>query len=536
MGRPSQLFRNDSGVSSPVGVLMMVILVIALAAIIGSIVFGHVNLFPKSAYIPVETQVKNTPNGAMYLSVFHRNGDASYLNLSGKNAGMPVYFQLTNSTLGTVRPLPDPSDGPATWKPGDTVYVYINKTYGVWVTKNESQAQDKNNTGLPQGVWRFDVVSKVDDVIIYTTQLGVGVPTPTVSPTISPAPTFTSAATNVTGSTITIIFNKEMADPTGKQTQFTYRINGGSPQPFSSAALSGGNIVLTTSGMAIAPGNTVTVSYTKGTVTAADTGALESFVNQPVTNNMVGTAPTFTSAATNVAGTTITIVFNKAMADPTGKQTQFTYRINGGSPQPFSSAALSGGNIVLTTSGMAIAYGNTVTVSYTKGTVTAVDTGILESFVNQPVTNTMPAPSPTQIYFQDFESSVGGWGPDGSRVTGSVPRHGTYSMQLNHIQEMHRTISTTGYTTIILQFAWAAKLRSSHHAYAEYSTNGGTSWTTISQIDGDVDQTTLTTVTSSTLPTSANNNANFQLRFRINGHDNNDHLYVDDVKITGTPI
>ena len=101
---------------------------------------------------------------------------------------------------------------------------------------------------------------------------------------------------------------------------------------------------------------------------------------------------------------------------------------------------------------------------------------------------------------------------------------------------MHRTISTTGYTTIILQFAWAAKLRSSHHAYAEYSTNGGTSWTTISQIDGDVDQTTLTTVTSSTLPTSANNNANFQLRFRINGHDNNDHLDVDDVKITGTPI
>ena len=174
MGRLSQLFRNDSGISSPVGVLMMVILVIALAAIIGSIVFGHVNLFPKSAYIPVETQVKNTTSGFSYISVFHRNGDAAYLNLSGKNEGMPVYFQFTTPSGGTVRPLPDPSDGPETWSPGDTLFVYVNKTNGVWVTKNETRvAQD--GLSLPQGEWKFDVVSKIDDVLIYTTKLGVGV-------------------------------------------------------------------------------------------------------------------------------------------------------------------------------------------------------------------------------------------------------------------------------------------------------------------------------------------------------------------------
>ena len=144
---------------------MMVILVIALAAIIGSIVFGHVNFFPKSAYVPVDTQVKNTTSGISYLSVFHRNGDAAYLNLSGKNAGMPVYFQLTTSTGVTVRPLPDPSDGPETWMPGDTLFVYVNKTNGVWVTKNETRvAQD--GLSLPQGEWKFDVVSKIDDVLI----------------------------------------------------------------------------------------------------------------------------------------------------------------------------------------------------------------------------------------------------------------------------------------------------------------------------------------------------------------------------------
>ena len=194
------------------------------------------------------------------------------------------------------------------------------------------------------------------------------------------APTFSSAATNTAGTTITLIFSKAMADPSGKQGQFSYQVNSGSAQSFSAAALSGGNIVLTTSGTPIAYGNTVTVSYTAGTVTAADGGVLASFSGQAVTNNIpAGSAPTFSSAATNTAGTTITLIFSKAMADPSGKQGQFSYQVNSGSAQSFSAAALSGGNIVLTTSGTPIAYGNTVTVSYTAGTVTAADGGVLAS-------------------------------------------------------------------------------------------------------------------------------------------------------------
>ena len=49
--------------------------------------------------------------------------------------------------------------------------------------------------------------------------------------------------------------------------------------------------------------------------------------------------PTFVSAATNVAGTVITITFDKAMANPSGKHGEFSFKI-GSAGRTFSSAAL----------------------------------------------------------------------------------------------------------------------------------------------------------------------------------------------------
>src|ERR1035437_10678781 len=51
-------------------------------------------------------------------------------------------------------------------------------------------------------------------------------------------------------------------------------------------------------------------------------------------------APTVVSAATNAPGTVISITFNKQMADPAGKQAQFTYQIGGAAAQNFSAASL----------------------------------------------------------------------------------------------------------------------------------------------------------------------------------------------------
>jgi hypothetical protein len=102
------------------------------------------------------------------------------------------------------------------------------------------------------------------------------------------APTFVSAVTDVTGTVITITFDKGMASPAGKHGEFSFKI-GGTVRAFSAAALDGQDakkINLTVDGAAIVHGDVVKVSYTKGTVVAADGGVLESFTDRAVTNNV----------------------------------------------------------------------------------------------------------------------------------------------------------------------------------------------------------------------------------------------------------
>ena len=126
-------------------------------------------------------------------------------------------------------------------------------------------------------------------------------------------------------------------------------------------------------------------------LTSTNSAGTNPFTNATFINVTALVSPTFSSATTNTAGTTINITFSKAMNSPAGDQGQFNYSINGGTAQPFSAAALdSNTNIIdLTTSGTAIAYGNIVTINYTAGSVTSTDGGVLASFNNQPVTNAM---------------------------------------------------------------------------------------------------------------------------------------------------
>jgi hypothetical protein len=106
-----------------------------------------------------------------------------------------------------------------------------------------------------------------------------------------PAPEFYGAHTNTAGSIIIITFTRDMADPSGNQANFIYRINGeGAPQNFSVAALAFGNpqyIELTCAGVAIAAGNQVTVSYIPGTVQDTGGGLLAGFTDAYVENKVL---------------------------------------------------------------------------------------------------------------------------------------------------------------------------------------------------------------------------------------------------------
>jgi hypothetical protein len=62
--------------------------------------------------------------------------------------------------------------------------LVYNKSGILAVTKDESLARSR--TGLPMGFWRFDVVDRTDNVLIYSQNTGVGVLTPTQ--TLTPTP------------------------------------------------------------------------------------------------------------------------------------------------------------------------------------------------------------------------------------------------------------------------------------------------------------------------------------------------------------
>jgi len=120
------------------------------------------------------------------------------------------------------------------------------------------------------------------------------------------APSVVSAATNVAATIITITFNKNMANPGIKIAEFRYKLNGGSAQSFSVAALNADNakIDLTCAGTAIAFGDIVTLNYalipSLGYVFSADGGALADFSDQAVTNNVL--SPDKAIAAFNIPG------------------------------------------------------------------------------------------------------------------------------------------------------------------------------------------------------------------------------------------
>jgi hypothetical protein len=152
------------------------------------------------------------------------------------------------------------------------------------------------------------------------------------------------------------------------------------------------------------------------------------------------------------------------------------------------------------------------------------------------------ANSPVSIFFDGFEPvrpSANGWTELGSVDWGAyTPRNGNNDVRLRQNEAINRTISTASYSQIIVQFAWAGQsLEAGEYVRAEYSTDGGTSWNTLSQLNGVIGAgvPAFTNYVSPTLPATTDHNSNFQLRFRIQSSATDDYAYIDDVRVTGVP-
>lgn len=112
-----------------------------------------------------------------------------------------------------------------------------------------------------------------------------------------------------------------------------------------------------------------------------------------VVQHIFAEVPLVDTAVTNIDGSEIEITFDKEMVDPAGKHAEFTVN-NGGVINPDVASLKSGdANTIILHLPSNISYGETVTVSYTKGTVESTDNGELASFTDQPVTNNVEQPS-----------------------------------------------------------------------------------------------------------------------------------------------
>jgi uncharacterized repeat protein (TIGR02059 family) len=221
----------------------------------------------------------------------------------------------------------------------------------------------------------------------------------------STVPSFVSAATNAAGTTITLTYSEALSATTAGASDFAVTV-GGVSRSVSSVAVSGSTVVLTLSS-AVGAGQSVSVAYTDPTG-SNDTNALQDAAGNDaatlaatsVTNNSTvdQSVPTFVSAATNAAGTTITLTYSEALSATTAGASDFAVTVSGVS-RSVSSVAVSGSTVVLTLSS-AVGAGQSVSVAYTDPTGSN-DTNALQDAAGNDaatlaatsVTNSVLAPS-----------------------------------------------------------------------------------------------------------------------------------------------
>ena len=195
-------------------------------------------------------------------------------------------------------------------------------------------------------------------------------PNPSAPPTV---PVYVSSAIeNATPAKLEMTYNLSLANIVPAASAFTVMVNS-SARTVSSVAVSGTKVTLTLASP-VAYGNTVTVAYKKPSSNPLQTaagGQAATISAQSVTNRVAAPAQTpppvpvyVSSAIENTAPSKLEMTYNLSLANIVPPVSAFTVKVNS-STRSVSSVAVSGTKVVLTLSSP-VAYGDNVTVAYTK--------------------------------------------------------------------------------------------------------------------------------------------------------------------------
>jgi hypothetical protein len=151
---------REQGISEVVATILVVFLVIALAVVVGVLVFGWALPLQKTAYIVMEVSPQNISNASV-VQVFHGSGDTVSLAPSTMH-GVPVRFTLTNGSA-TYNATPLPATAAQGFGPGATLFLFRNAS-GIWLSDNKANIM--GNLGFTPGVWTISLIDTTANVLI----------------------------------------------------------------------------------------------------------------------------------------------------------------------------------------------------------------------------------------------------------------------------------------------------------------------------------------------------------------------------------
>lgn len=138
------------------------------------------------------------------------------------------------------------------------------------------------------------------------------------------------------------------------------------------------------------------------------------------------------------------------------------------------------------------------------------------------------------IASDDFEDgNANGWVMNGNIAVNGLNAIGSYALRHKKSGTSVLSVPTTGYSDVSVSMNLAAtSLENGDDCYAEMSTNGGSSWTSVVEVHNGNDNGTF--YSGTVTDAAADDNANLQLRFRSTGAHNGDYCWGDNVSVTGT--
>lgn len=132
------------------------------------------------------------------------------------------------------------------------------------------------------------------------------------------------------------------------------------------------------------------LSYSGNNLVSADSSYLDTFSDIPVINNAPGLPVKIDSGVLNPDGISVVLTFSKNLGIAVGQAGRFSLNVNG-AKVPIKDFYVSENTIRFSTVN-SIYHGNIITVSYSPGTISATDNGVLGAFNNFPVTNLTKEP------------------------------------------------------------------------------------------------------------------------------------------------